>query len=154
MNKNKKNGLTILEVLIVVSFLSLLSAMTIFSFSNLSKRELIVKEVNNIVAILNEARSLTLSSEGDSQYGVRIENNKVVFFKGDSFEISNPNNRDYILSPKVTILSDELVGGPDIVYKRLTGSSDQYGSIFVVLVSDPNTSKQIKIFSTGVVEIK
>ncbi len=154
-SKKTRLGFTLVEILVVIGIIFLLSIITFSSFSNLNKKELLDKESLKVLSIIQDARSLTLSSKNSSQYGVYFEGDKVTFFAGDSYNPLNSDNLITDLSSQVIISSINLDGGGlELVFERLNGRTQQFGTVVMELVSDSSSSKTIRVFETGLSEIE
>ena len=142
------------EILFVVAIISIVSAIVFVSLSKLNSTQALRESTNLVVAVLNEARSLTLSSKGDSQYGVHFEDNGVVLFRGDSYSSTDPTNVSTEINSIVAIgninFSDS---GTDIVFRRLSGEALETGTVELFLKSSPETKHIITIGPTGLVEV-
>ena len=148
-------GFTILEILITISVLLIIISIVISPFSSFRNRSILNAEVENVITLLSEARSKTLASLDDSEYGVHFEANRMVFFKGNSFTEPDPDNKEIIFDQTVYISSISLTGvGADVIFNRLIGKTDEDGTITIALTSDPTTNNVIHIYSTGSMEIK
>jgi Tfp pilus assembly protein FimT len=149
MNK----GVTIIEILIVVTIIIIVATISTVGFSALNARQALEKDTIKIMSVLNEARSKTLSSKGPSQYGVHIDGTEVVLFRGTSYSPSDPENEVVTLSPRSRITQMTFSsGGSDIIFSRLTGASNKSGEITVALVNDLSTTRTITIYMTGIVQ--
>ncbi len=145
-------GLTLIELLIVTTILLILAGIIISSLPRFQSAVELQSSVEQGMSFLLEAKSQTLSSQGGSSYGVHFEANRIVLFKGAVFVDGNPDNRVSFLSSHIEISEISLNGGgPDVVFKKLTGSSDQYGFITFRLTTDPAKSRTIRILPQGVV---
>ena len=99
----------------------------------------------------------TLSSKDFSQYGVHFEEQKVVLFKGAIFTEPNSNNKEVKISSPVEIYNISLNGGgSNVVFQKLTGKTNEYGTISFqspeisgCLPGAPSIKKIITIQSSG-----
>lgn len=150
----KQKGFTILEILLAIAILTLTLTIVTFSFSKLNTSQALDKSAVLVVSILDEARSLTLSSKGDSQHGVYFEMSQVVLFKGSTYSPSDPLNVVTNLNPLVGLQNINLSGGgTSVVFKRLTGHTDETGSLEVFLKASPSTLRLINISATGISDV-
>lgn len=148
-----KRGFTLLEIMIVIGIMAIISAIILFSFGKLNSDQALDKDVLSVISLLNDARSLTLSSKGGTQYGVHVEGDRVVLYKGATYSPSDPENVVQGLNSMVHISSYVLAGGAsDILFKRLTGNTEQSGTLTLSIRNDPSVQKNITIFETGIVE--
>ncbi len=152
---SNKNGLTLLELIIAIAVLFILVAIVISSFIGLRNTQALNSASEQINAMIDEARFKTLSSKKSLQYGVHFETNKIVLFEGDTFVESLPGNKEFVLSAFVEISNIELNGGgSDVFFQKLTGSTNQYGTITIRSVKNNSNAKIIKIEQTGIVNIQ
>lgn len=143
-------GYTILELLIVIAILTTLATLVFLSFGPFRQTTQLSAAVEDAVSLLVEARSKTLSSDGGSQYGVHFEIGKVVFFVGTTYVSGNPQNKEILLPGDIEISAILLSGGGvNVVFKRLTGATDQDGSITMRSKSNTNRTKIIRVEKTG-----
>ncbi|OGI88121.1 hypothetical protein A2995_00070 [Candidatus Nomurabacteria bacterium RIFCSPLOWO2_01_FULL_33_24] len=147
-----ERGFTLIEIFIVLAILVILAIITLPSFSSFKNEQIIKSETETIISFIDQARSKTLSSQGLSQYGVHFESAKIVFFNGDTFLESSSLNEEFIINPIITISDINLNNnGHDVIFERLTGSTDQYGVINIQVISDPTIEKTITITQTGII---
>lgn len=146
-------GFTTLEILIAVSILIILSALAIGSLSTFRDARELDRAVDEIFTLVREARSRTLSSEDDSQFGVHFETSNSVLFKGTTFTMGAPSNKTLILSNRVEIYAINIPGS-DVVFERLTGDANPSGDVSVRLKADPSESKTIIINSSGLIYVQ
>ena len=150
----KNKGFTLLEILIVLAILGILSLIIFYTFSGLGKQEALQKDVLLVSSILTEAKTSTLSSKEDSNYGVYFENDKIILFKGNNFQEDLNGNVIFKLSNLVEIESIDLFdSSSELVFSRLRGTVNNYGTITLSL-RDGSNSSQIEILESGIVEIK
>ncbi len=142
---------TIVELLIAIAVISVLFIIIVSAFSSFNRNASVVSSTQIVLSGLGEARTKTLASQGESVYGVHFGVDSVTLFKGSVYNVSDPENEEKKLPAQTTIGNIALQGGgSDVVFIRLTGATDQYGT---VSVSEPSASvtKTITIEQTGVV---
>ena len=147
----KNRGFTLIEMLIVVFLVITLSTLVFYNLSSRRTSQALNNGEDEIVALVNEARGSTISGENGSQYGVHFETHKAVLFAGTTYTVGSSTNKEYDLDGAVTINSTSLSGGSsDMVFKKLTGDTDQYGTIQII--STPgNATKTITVSKNGFV---
>ncbi len=142
------------ETIIIVAVSIILFAIIVSAFSGFNKNQSLNSTSSEVVSVLNEARALTLASYDNEAYGVHFQSDKVIFFKGSVFSSSDPDNKITTISSKISISNISLNGGgDDIIFQRLTGKTDQDGTITLSLVSDPSKSKTITVLVSGIIEL-
>ncbi len=142
------------ETIIIVAVSIILFAIIVSAFSGFNKNQSLNSTSSEVVSVLNEARALTLASLDNKAYGVHFQSDKVILFKGSVFSSSDPDNKITTISSKISISNISLNGGgDDIIFQRLTGKTDQDGTITLSLVSDPSKSKTITVLVSGIIEL-
>ena len=153
MRLQVQKGFSIIEILIVIAIFAVIIAIVVSTFSRFNNNQSLSGAVGEIMSTLNEARANTLASYDNTAYGVHFQIDKIVLFKGGAYSSSDPNNEDVILSSKISISDISLAGsGSDVVFKRLTGKTDQSGTVTLSLISDTSKSETIIIQISGIIE--
>ena len=145
-----KKGLSLIEVIIVAAIVLILFSVSQTAFNGFRKKQNLLEAANKIESFLKEARSMTISAVDSSNYGVHFEQNKAVFFKGSIFSLEDLNNKEFILNNFIEISDINLPENCDVVFNKLSGSTDCFGSIVVSLVSDSSKFKTVEIYPTGI----
>ena len=145
-HKNSKKGLTLVEILISIAILTFLFLFGLSAFRVFSGKEALSTEAKKITTAIEEARSKTLSSEGGERFGVYLLTNGIVVFQYPYVE-GGLNNKNVSLERGVSISSYLLTGGGNqILFKKISGETDNNGSITLV---SSRESKQIILEKTG-----
>jgi prepilin-type N-terminal cleavage/methylation domain-containing protein len=154
-NLNKEKGFTLIEILIVVGLLGILFAFVSTPLVSFYRKVVFQGTTENIMAMMDEARKSTLSSYNSSQYGVHFEPTSATLFTGATYVVGDSTNDVYELSNAIEI-SDITFngGGSDIVFERITGETNEYGSITITSLVNSTSEKTINIFQSGLVEIE
>jgi prepilin-type N-terminal cleavage/methylation domain-containing protein len=151
MKNTYKQGVTLLEIMIVLAIVVILIAVVVPQFSRMRENQALKNAVIDVVSTLNKARSQTLASVDSSEYGVHFEANHVIIFKGVVYSAGSSDNETVdILSP-ATVSDISLTGGAtDLYFNRLSGAPSRTGTI---TVSSTNFSKIVTISATGGISI-
>lgn len=158
LNKMIKNlyqrGITLLEVLVVISIIGIILAIALPQFSKIRNTQILKGAGEEIVAMLSKARSQTLSSLNSSEYGVHFEVNRIILYKGTSYESTDAENSTIDITSPVTISNISLSNGAtDVYFNRLNGMPSQTGYIVISISSDESLTKTISISATGSISI-
>lgn len=148
--KFKKTGFTLIEMLIVIGIMGFLAVALFVTFNFFQGAKTVDAAADEIMQTLRLAQSKTLSSEGDSSFGVYFESDKFTLFRGIVFDPSAPDNETHVLN-KVLIISAINLGASSIVFDRLTGTVPVSGSLTVELVADAGVNKTIFIDTSGTI---
>ncbi len=150
----KQRGFTLIEILIVISIVILLVTITSVSYRYFEKNTELKITAQKMITILKTAQNKTLSSEGDSQYGVHFENNKYILFKGNIYEEESTDNIENKIPSRLEINSIDLTGeGSDVVFQRISGRTEQDGTIDLIISSEPSNLETINVHPSGQIEL-
>jgi type II secretory pathway pseudopilin PulG len=148
----KSKGFTVIELLVVFSIMVLLFGIIVSTFFSFRKNQSLALDTQTVVSLLRQARNQTLSSKNSTVYGVHFSSPQAVLFVGSTYSSSDPLNETFNLSSTDTILTITLTGGGnDVIFQRLTGETNQNGTI---VISAPGLSqtKTVTIYKTGLVD--
>ncbi|KKU25889.1 MAG: hypothetical protein UX39_C0016G0010 [Candidatus Magasanikbacteria bacterium GW2011_GWA2_46_17] len=146
-------GFTLIEILITLAIAGIVTLLVTGAFSSATGLKMLDKETALALSLLEQARNQTLSSKASSVYGVHFETAKTVLFVGPIYSASSNSNTVEPMNPLVQISAITLVGGgSDVVFKRLTGETDQSGTVTLALVASSTRQKTITIFATGLAQ--
>jgi len=146
-NKKNRSAFSLVEMLIVLAIITILVLMIVPSFRNVGGREALDTTTVSVMSVLNEAKSLAVSSKDASDYGVRIFKNKLVSFKNNY----GNENKEITISNLLTISTSTGIG-MDIIFNNVSGSTNASGTIIVSVSNDASNSNVIRVYSTGVIE--
>lgn len=147
-----QKGFTVIEIIVVLALGALLTGFVALSFSKVNEHEALNTNADLVVSILNEARSMTLSSVGDTSYGVHFDAEQVVLFRGTTYSAGASTNVPTTLNPQVAMRNISFGGGSNVIFKRLTGATDQAGTLQIYLKNATTTYKTISVSATGISE--
>ena len=147
-NKEKLNsGFTFVEIISVLAIMAILATVVTMSFSSVGGKQSLEKATISVISIFNEAKSMAISSKDFSDYGVRVESDKLTSFKG-----SYGNENTIYSLPNLVTISNISLGGSDVIFKRVSGSTTATGTITISLINDQSENNIIKISQTGLIE--
>lgn len=153
MNILKNKGISVLEILIVLSIIAVLASILLPSLSLFRREQTLNNTIGDIVSLLNTARNNTISSLNSNNYGVHFQSDRAIYFTGSVFDSGDVTNVPFVFDSSVNIPSVNGInlngGGSDIVFTRLTGDTTNHGTIIVTLTSDSTHQKIITISKTG-----
>ncbi len=147
----KTAGLSLIELVITVALIGALSAIVAVSFHQFQRQQIQKSTVDTIISMLDSARANTLSARNLSQFGVHFSSSAVVSFEGGSYVSGAAGNATYTLDTRATLGSISLNGGgTDVIFSRLTGDTNNYGTLNVI-VTGLSPNKTLTISGTGIV---
>lgn len=155
MPRSENSGFSLIEILVVMAVLAGLSTIALQSLRSMNANTALETDSLRVLSELEHARSRTLASEDDSQYGLRFENSRIILFKGATYNELSPDNIVTQLNRLIRIASTTLAGGgSNIIFDRITGKTAQNGSVRLSLIADDTASSTIRIDETGVADIQ
>jgi len=148
-------GLTLIEILIVIAILFTLAALGAGALPLFQRTVDLNASLEDGMSALLRARSKTLAGEDGLQYGVHLSSDRVVLFEGGTYSSSDPKNEETVLPATVEISSITLNGdGAEVIFQKLTGETNQYGTVTFRLTSDFSKTRTLTILETGVVSVE
>jgi prepilin-type N-terminal cleavage/methylation domain-containing protein len=141
------SGFSLLEIITTIAIVLILSVVGLNALSNYNKRQSLKANADMVLSVLSEARSRTTASEGSSRYGVHFEESKAVLFR-ESYVAGGVENVTFNISGPVKILNITIAGGSDVLFKKISGETDNNGSLAISL-NDGSASIEIDIEKTG-----
>ena len=148
---NSKNaGFTLIEVLLTSSIIVIIAGISIYSFSSYQQKESLDGADTDLVSLIKEAQSKTVSEETSLQYGVHVTSTGAVLFSGSTYGGSASSIETITFPPSVTLSTINLATrASDIVFTRSTGETNAYGTL--VLTNTSGKQATITVQETGLV---
>jgi prepilin-type N-terminal cleavage/methylation domain-containing protein len=157
MIQRLNKGFNLIEIMIVLAIFILIISLVLPSLINFRKEQALKNTAENIVSLLNKAKSDSIASLNSSQYGDFFENDKAIYFKGHTFLSGEPENQILNFEPGTEVsIADGLNlenNSNQVVFPRLIGNVLGYGTIIVNSISEPTKQKVISISKTGTISL-
>ncbi len=157
MKKNIKSssGLTLIELLIVISVIAVLSSFGILNLFNFKANQDLDNSAKEIVSSLREASSKSVTGENlniqGERWGVHFDNSGssdfYEVFKGTSYPGTTLRKR--ILNPRLEFEIPANNSSLDVFFDKLTGITNSSQTVKIRLVNDPSKFKIISISPNG-----
>lgn len=146
-------GFTLIELLVASGIIAILLVIAFASYRLFTKQANLETTSQKIVSTLELARTQTLASKDESQYGVHFETTKYVLFKGVTYNPVDTENQEYTLDA-AEVYDINLDGGSEVVFARVRGTTMNNGSVSVRLTDDVSRTETILINSSGAVGLE
>ncbi|RJQ33650.1 prepilin-type N-terminal cleavage/methylation domain-containing protein [Candidatus Parcubacteria bacterium] len=147
------SGFALVELLICIAIIMILAAMTYVAYGTTNTHKVLDTEALKVITKLREARSLTLAAKNDEQWGVHFASSSITLFEGSSYDSNADSNVLINLHPHITLTPELEGGGSDVIFERLSGDTEQYGTTTISLIASSTMKRTIVIYQTGVVEM-
>lgn len=155
---NILRGFTLIEILMVVAIVFLVAAANFKLQGYLLIDTDLYNNSREIAEILRLAQTRSMTRYQDSQWGVYFYDNlsgndQFIFFKGNDY-ISRDPGFDLITTFPSTLSFTTISfngGGNQIVFNKLNGSTNNYGSL--VITTAKNSTATVSINSNGTIDI-
>ena len=146
-------GFTVLEMVIVLAILIVISVVAISPFDQFRQTKLLIDSTEMVKSTFETAQSKTRASAEGDRYGVYILEDELVLFSGSEYDPEDSSVRTVSLPDGVLVSEVDLVSETDrVVFERLTGEPDNFGTLTVSLASDPDKKRLVNIMSGGMIE--
>ncbi len=150
-NRKYNSGITIIETIVSVAIMLVLFSIVSFSVSALKNNSSIAKNVAMTKAVFEEARYESISGKDNNNYGVKILSDRLVLFPGTAYDSTNVLNKTYLYDNASTTNVSINGDGTQVVYDKIVGSTNNYGTFVVRVANDASKNKTIRILGTGLV---
>jgi len=148
-SRERTDGFTLLETLISISVLVLISSLALVSFINSRDVREVAVFGQDVMSVLRLAQSKALGGEDNSAWGIHLEQGQSVLFRGTSYA-GAPFTQSFPVPARLEITNIVLAGGgSDVIFKRITGYTDQAGSFDVRVRSATAVFFSVSIDGSG-----
>lgn len=135
-------GFTLLEVMLVSATIAVLAAISVPVYSLLQVKNNLDVATNTTLQTLRRAQTLSQAVDGDSSWGVKLQQSDITLFKGTSYTLRDTN------FDEVYSLSGVSPSGiSEVVFSKLLGHPNTTGTL--TLTSTNNETQNITINSKG-----
>lgn len=148
-----QKGMTALEIIIALSIIVFVGALITIPFVRFKNSQLLVSSAEEVVSALREARANTLAAKNDTAHGVHFESGRFVVFQTAWSEGAAGNVVIYFQDPTYLPTISLSGGGADVLFTRLTGKTNQSGTLMLQLKGNASSQKTITIDPSGAVSV-
>ncbi len=141
----KRSGFSLLEMLIVITLLGLLAALSFPFYNPLVARHNIASARDTVVRSLHRTQLLSMAMANDTTWGIHFEAGKVVIFKGATYI-----GRDAAYDQVNTLASNITFSGlNDFIFTKFDGYPASTGTI--TITGGNSETKTITLNAKGMV---
>lgn len=146
----QEKGFTLFEILLALGIFALIAAVAVFLPPTLKESVDLDGQSRQIIEVLNIGQSNAKSRFKQSSWGVHLEGDHYVLFKGESYSPDDASNQIYYLAGGLEISNIKLNGGgQDIVFEELSGQTQKFGDFRVGFIANPSEFREIRIDFSG-----
>ncbi|MEK9194712.1 MAG: hypothetical protein AAB884_02780 [Patescibacteria group bacterium] len=139
-----RGGFTLLEIAIVFAIFILLIGVGLPIGLDAYRNYVLVSEIRNFLNILRRAENLALANVSNQSYGVAIQSDQFVLFRGSSYVNRNSSfDEIYLRTVGITVSST-----PEIVFSPLAATT----TATAVNISNGLASTTISVNSAGTID--
>ena len=139
-------GFTLLEIILSVAIITIVATITPPAYEKLHSKISFDSTIDTYVSYIYRAQKLSQTNKLNSSWGTKIQNNKIILFKGSSF-----NTRDVTYDEEFSILSNiEINGDSEVVFAKLYGYPNT--EINTSITNGQGNTKTIKINKKGLID--
>ncbi len=154
VRQKKESGFTLVELLTIIGILLVIIGTAVAAYKRFQNISALTDSSEEILNILRLARSKTLSSEHSDQWGVHFPNPgtdyEYTLFKGSNYSSRETSFDQKIIVPNtIEVHNIDLGTSSDVIFNRLTGTTDFPGTISLRIASNHSKTQDIIIESSG-----
>ncbi len=147
-----KKSATILEIVIAISIILLLAAISVPAMQTMKKTNLLNQGVQTIISTVRTAQSRTTTSQNLSVWGLYFATDSIVLFEGSSLSTAT-TTETFKMPDNVFMESINLISGTsEIYFLRPQGRPNTYGNV-VISLTDGSLQKILEIAENGWISI-
>ena len=144
----KRDGFTLLELLLSVSLVALLAAISAPMYLSLQAENEVVISATTIGDVLRRGQIRAQAVDADSSWGVEMVSSTVTIFKGNNFIARDQGfDENYNLAPTVNVS-----GLNEVVFDKFSGWTSASGTIMITHLN--GRQKNVSINQLGIVGIQ
>ncbi len=144
----KKDGFTLLELLLSVSLIALLAAISAPMYLSLQAENEVTIAATTIGDVLRRGQIRAQAVDGDSAWGVEMVSSTVTVFKGNNFSSRDQSfDENYNLSAAVN-----LSGLSEVVFDKNSGWTTASGTLLITHLD--GRKKNVLVSELGIVDIQ
>lgn len=152
--KNER-GISLVELIVAISLLMLVVALSTSSYQKWQRSVQVVNSTEELRSVLLYSQQLSTAAAKNDTWGVHLEEDYFVMFKGSFYNETDPDNKisllngTLIVSPTSTFANGAGGYGADVVFYKFTGETANTGTVSIGARIDPSINKSIIIESSG-----
>ena len=140
-----QGGFTLLEILLVVAIVTVIAGFSAPVYQSFQVKNDLDIAANTVAGSFRRAQILATASDGDSQWGVKIQSGSITVFQGSSYAARTAAYDETFAVP--TTITPTGVG--EVVFDRLTGAALSTGT--ATLTASTGQVRTVAVSAKGTV---
>lgn len=147
----KLKAFTLIEVLLTIVIISLSMGLVISWTGSILNSASLQTTAEELVSVLRNQQSSAANARENSSHGVEFAADRYTTFEGENADSSPSTHFVKTMAQNLSLAYTLTGGGDEIIFKKGTGETDQYGSVTLThsKVDDPIT---ISISPLGLID--
>ena len=138
-------GFTLIEVLLSIAAIVIIAGISIPIYQSFQIRNGLDIAATTVAQSMRRAQMLAQASDGDISWGVNVQNNSIIIFRGGNY-LGRDSTYDEIFEMPTAII---VSGMAEVVFARFAGLPNSAGT--TTLASNTNEVRNISINQKGMV---
>ncbi len=139
---SKKKAFTLIELILVFALIAISSAIVSPIYFSAKNSDDLENYSDLVTSSLRKAQILSMAISEDSSWGVKIENDKIILFKGNQYSSRDISWDEFFNLGKTVKFS----GLNEVVFYKLSGRPRQSGDIILQINDGRNSTININDF--------
>ena len=135
----RNQGFTFLELLLVISIISVIGAMSAIFYSRFLAQNAVSNTVEQLSSQLRKAQTYAMAGKQNSAWGVKFASNKITLYSASSAAF----DENFAVSSNVSV-----TGFTQVLFARATGIPD---STPTITITQNDTTKTVTVNAQGMV---
>jgi len=141
----RPKSFSLLEVMLSIGIVVIISGIYIPVYLSYQHRNGLDIAINSTAGTLRRAQSLARAVAGDESWGVKIQNQQVILFRGPSYA-----TREETLDENINLPTNVTASANEIVFSKFTGRVAGSGTTITLITAD-NEQKNVDVNQEGTV---
>lgn len=150
-----RRGLTLVEILIVMSIAALAYGMGFAIYRTWNEKVILTNQAEELRSALIRTQQLAMTAAENSNWGLHVATTSYTMFPGSFYDENRVGNQTWflagvaILNPDSTFFNGVDGWGPNVVFAKFTGQTINTGTVAMYPVTSPQIIKNVTVQASG-----
>jgi prepilin-type N-terminal cleavage/methylation domain-containing protein len=152
--KNRR-GFTLIEILVVMSIAAIVYAFGFAIYKSWNEQVILTNKVDELKSALVRTQQLAMTAADNSNWGLHVATTSYTMFPGSFYDENRSGNQTWlldgvaILNPDNTFFNGVSGYGPNVVFVKFTGQTNNTGTVAMYPVTNPTIIKNVTVQPSG-----